>query len=79
MRHLKTLLLALLLFPTLAFASGWNDQEYKQIEQSILKPQLHERQFVISSLVPRPMRLQPKTRRLSTDSSLWYPEKVAVR
>ena len=49
MRHLKTLLLALLLFPTLAFASGWNDQEYKQIEQSILKPQLHERQFVISS------------------------------
>ena len=49
MRHLKTLLLALLIFPTLAFASGWNDQEYKQIEQSILKPQLHERQFVISS------------------------------
>ena len=49
MKHLKTLLLALLIFPTLAFASGWNDQEYKQIEQSILKPQLHERQFVISS------------------------------
>ena len=49
MKHLKTLLLALLLFPTLAFASGWNEQEYKQIEQSILKPQLHERQFVISS------------------------------
>jgi len=49
MKHLKTLLLALLLFPTLAFASGWNDQEYKQIEQSIQKPQLHERQFVISS------------------------------
>lgn len=49
MKHLKTLLLALLLFPTLAFASGWNDQEYKQIEQSIQKPQLHERQFIISS------------------------------
>ena len=47
MKHLKTLLLALLL-PVCAWASGWNDTEYKQIEQSILKPQLHERQFDIS-------------------------------
>ena len=49
MKHLKTLLLALVLLPAIAFASGWNDQEYKQIEQSIQLPQLHKRQFVISS------------------------------
>ena len=49
MKHLKTLLLTLVLLPAIAFASGWNDQEYKQIEQSIQLPQLHKRQFVISS------------------------------
>ena len=49
MKHLKTLLLALVLLPAMAFASGWNDQEYKQIEQSIQLPLLHKRQFVISS------------------------------
>ncbi len=47
MKYLKTLLLALLL-PACAWASGWNDTEYKQIEQSIQLPQLNERQFVIS-------------------------------
>ena len=49
MKHLKTLLLALLLIPTLSWASGWNEEEYKQIEQNIQKPQLHERQFIITS------------------------------
>ena len=47
-KSLKTLLLALLL-PVCAWASNWNEQEYKQIEQSIQLPQLHERQFVITS------------------------------
>lgn len=49
MKHLKTLLLALLLLPVCAFASGWNEQEYLQIEKSIVQPQLHERQFVITA------------------------------
>ncbi len=79
MKHLKTLLLALLLFPTLAFASGWNEQEYKQIEQSILKPQLHERQFVISSFGAKTNASAAQNRRLSTDSSLGIRKKVAVR
>ena len=49
MKHLKTLLLALLLLPVCAFASGWNEQEYLQIEKSIVLPQTHECQFVITA------------------------------
>lgn len=48
MRYLKTLLLALLL-PACAFAAGWNDNEYKRIEQSIQLPKIAERQFLITS------------------------------
>lgn len=48
MRYLKTLLLTLLL-PACAFAAGWNDNEYKRIEQSIQLPKIAERQFLITS------------------------------
>ena len=50
MKYLKTLLFALLLLPSLALASGWNDQEYKQIEQNIQRPEAKTftRKFVIS-------------------------------
>ena len=48
MRYLKTLLLALLL-PAYAFAAGWDDNEYKRIEQSIQLPKIAERQFLITS------------------------------
>ena len=48
MRYLKTLLLALLL-PACAFAAGWDDNEYKRIEQSIQLPNIAERQFLITS------------------------------
>ena len=48
MRYLKTLLLALLL-PACAFAAGWDDKEYKRIEQSIQLPKIAERQFLITS------------------------------
>ena len=48
MRYLKTLLLALLL-PACAFAAGWDENEYKRIEQSIQLPKIAERQFLITS------------------------------
>ena len=48
MGYLKTLLLALLL-PACAFAAGWDDNEYKRIEQSIQLPKIAERQFLITS------------------------------
>ena len=48
MRYLKTLLLALLL-PACAFAAGWDNKEYKRIEQSIQLPKIAERQFLITS------------------------------
>lgn len=48
MRYLKTLLLALLL-PACAFAAGWDDNEYKRIEQSIQLPKIAKRQFLITS------------------------------
>jgi len=38
-RFFKTLLLALLI-PVCGYASGWNDEEYKRIEQSVLLPRL---------------------------------------
>ena len=49
MRYLKTLLLALLL-PACAFAAGWDDNEYKRIEQGIQLPKIAERQFLITSI-----------------------------
>ena len=48
MRYLKTLLLALLL-SACAFAAGWDENEYKRIEQSIQLPKIAERQFLITS------------------------------
>ena len=48
MRYLKTLLLALLL-PACASAAGWDDNEYKRIEQNIQLPKIAERQFLITS------------------------------
>ena len=53
MRYLKTLLLALLL-PACAFAAGWDDNEYKRIEQSIQLPKIAERQFLITSFGAKP-------------------------
>lgn len=48
MKHLTTLLLAVLL-PMFSWAVGWNENEYKQIEESIQQPKLQERKFVITS------------------------------
>ncbi len=48
MRYLKTLLLALLL-PACAFAAGWDDNEYKRIEQSIQLPKIADRQVLFTS------------------------------
>ena len=48
MRHLKTLLI-LLLLPIVCLAKGWDAKEYKQIEESILLPQINERKFLITS------------------------------
>ncbi len=47
-RFIKTLLLALIM-PVCAFASGWNDAEYKRIEQNIQLPKMSEQQFPITA------------------------------
>jgi len=44
----RTLLLALSLIPAALYADGWNDAEYKQIEQSIRKPVFADRVFNIT-------------------------------
>ena len=49
MRYLKKTLLLALLLPACAFAAGWDDNEYKRIEQSIQLPKIAERQFLITS------------------------------
>ena len=44
-RLFKTLLLALLI-PVCTYASGWNDEEYKRIEQSIQLPNFEMSYFL---------------------------------
>ena len=48
MKRLLLMMLMGLLLPTLAMASGWNDEEYKRIEQSIRVPQFADRDFLIT-------------------------------
>lgn len=48
MRNLKTLLIALLI-PVCSFASGWNEEEYKQIESSIKLPEIANRTYNVTT------------------------------
>lgn len=51
-KFFKTLLVALLLIPTCAWAdNGWNDAEYQHIEQSIQLPNIKQatKKYVISA------------------------------
>ena len=45
---LNTTLLLCLFFPLLAFADGWNEQQYREIEQSIRMPQFAAKDYVIT-------------------------------
>ena len=45
---LKSLLVALLI-PVCSYAAGWDDTEYKRIEQSIQQPKLSEKVYAITS------------------------------
>ena len=45
---LNTTLLLCLFFPLLAFADGWNEQQYREIEQSIRVPQFKAQDFPIT-------------------------------
>ena len=47
-KFFRFVLLALLI-PVCTQAAGWDDAEYKRIEQSILMPKLNDRQFLITS------------------------------
>ena len=49
MRPIRNLLLLLCLLPALAFAKGWDENEYKRIEQSIALPQTNGKDYVISN------------------------------
>lgn len=53
MKYLKTLLLTLFI-PICAMAAGWNEEEYKQIEQSIQLPKINGRKFLITSFGAKP-------------------------
>lgn len=79
MRYLKTLLLALLL-PACAFAAGWDDNEYKRIEQSIQLPKIAERQFLITSFGAKTTATAAQNQKdQSTESSLLSPRREAER
>ena len=50
-KFFKTLLVALLLIPSCAWANGWNDAEYQRIEQSIQLPGIKQaaKKYAISA------------------------------
>ena len=50
-KFFKTLLVALLLIPSCAWADGWNDAEYQRIEQSIQLPGIKQaaKKYAISA------------------------------
>ena len=43
-----------LLFPTLTVAQGWDEAQYKQIEQSIRVPQFADKDYVITKFGAKP-------------------------
>ena len=45
---LNTTLLFCMFFPLLAFADGWDEQQYREIEQSIRLPQFAAQDFPIT-------------------------------
>ena len=45
---LNVTLLLCLFFPLLAVAQGWNEQQYREIEQSIRMPQFAAKDYVIT-------------------------------
>ena len=48
MKRFFQLLTLGLLFPVMALAQGWNEAQYKQIEQSIRLPQFADQEYVIT-------------------------------
>ena len=80
-KFFKTLLVALLLIPTCAWAdNGWNDAEYQRIEQSIQLPNIKQatKKYVISAYGAKQNLRLHRTRRQSTNSSPSFLRKVAV-
>ena len=54
MNLFKTFLTALLFIPAVAFADGWDDALYQQIEQSIQQPHFREAQFPVTKYGAKP-------------------------
>ena len=54
MKKLLRLLLLCLICPTLATAQGWDEAQYKQIEQSIRVPQFADKDYVITKFGAKP-------------------------
>jgi unsaturated rhamnogalacturonyl hydrolase len=62
MKHLSTLLVALLL-PLLGFAQSWDEAMYKQIEQSIRMPQFADREYTITQFGASPQASAAKNQK----------------
>ena len=62
MKHLSTLLVALLL-PLLGFAQSWDEAMYKQIEQSIRMPQFADREYNITQFGASPQASAAKNQK----------------
>ena len=54
MKKLLRLLLLCLICPTLATAQGWDEAQYRQIEQSIRVPQFADKDYVITKFGAKP-------------------------
>ena len=60
---LNSTLLLCLLFPLLAVAQGWNEQQYREIEQSIRVPQFAAQDFPITKYGAKPTNTAKKNQK----------------
>ena len=60
---LNSTLLICLLFPLLAVAQGWNEQQYREIEQSIRVPQFAAQDFPITKYGAKPTNTAKKNQK----------------
>ena len=63
MKRLFQTMLLCMLVTVGAFAQGWDDQQYRQIEQSIRVPQFGEREFLITKYGAKPTKTAAKNQK----------------
>ena len=78
MKRLFQLLTLCLLLPMTSAAQGWNEAEYKQIEQSIRVPKFADKDYLITKYGAKPANTAAQNRKRSKKQSTSARRRVAV-